>query len=144
MSDNKEPTMGNGKICYIEIPSADVDVSVAFYQNVFGWNIRTRGDGSRSFDDGVGQVSGAWVLNRPPMTNVGLLIYIMVDSVAAAVDKVIANGGLIVQPSASTPLKSPHDSATLLEMSWDSISTRRDLRKSEGRENDVVKKYERE
>jgi len=93
-----EPTMGNGKICYIEIPAVDIDASVAFYQNVFGWNIRTRGDGSRSFDDGVGQVSGTWVLNRPPMTNVGLLIYIMVDSVAATVDKVTANGGRIVQP----------------------------------------------
>jgi len=46
----------------------------------------------------VGQVSGAWVLNRKPMTDVGLLIYIMVDSVAATVDKVTANGGTIVQP----------------------------------------------
>ena len=90
--------MGEGKICYIEIPAQDIDASAAFYKNVFGWSIRTRGDGHLAFDDGVGQVSGAWVLNRKPMTDVGLLIYIMVDSVAATVDKVTANGGTIVQP----------------------------------------------
>ena len=90
--------MGEGKICYIEIPAQDIDASVAFYKKVFSWNIRTRGDGHIAFDDGVGQVSGAWVLNRKPMTDVGLLIYIMVDSVAATVDKVTANGGTIVQP----------------------------------------------
>ena len=32
------------------------------------------------------------------MTDVGLLIYIMVDNVAASVDKVTAHGGRIVQP----------------------------------------------
>ena len=77
-----EPTLGNGKICYIEIPATDINTSANFYKEVFGWNVRTRGDGRLAFDDGVGQVSGAWVLNRKPMTEVGLLIYVMVDSVA--------------------------------------------------------------
>ena len=98
MGDQKTPTMGNGKVCYIEIPATDIKTSASFYQTVFGWNIRTRGNGSVAFDDGVGEVSGAWVLGRPPMTAVGLLIYIMVDSVAETVDKVTANGGRIVQP----------------------------------------------
>jgi len=98
MSETKQPTMGEGKICYIEIPAQDINASAAFYKNVFGWNTRTRGDGHLAFDDGVGQVSGAWVLNRKPMTDVGLLIYIMCDSVAATVEKVTANGGTIVQP----------------------------------------------
>jgi len=43
-------------------------------------------------------VSGTWVLGRKPMTEVGLLIYIMVDSVAAAIEAIKANGGEIVQP----------------------------------------------
>jgi predicted enzyme related to lactoylglutathione lyase len=38
------------------------------------------------------------VLGRPPSANPGLLFYIMVDSVTAAVEAVIANGGEIVQP----------------------------------------------
>jgi predicted enzyme related to lactoylglutathione lyase len=52
------PNFANGKICYIEIPASDIARSSAFYEAVFGWNIRRRGDGSIAFDDGVGQVSG--------------------------------------------------------------------------------------
>lgn len=52
------PTLGNGKICYLEIPASDIDTSVRFYQAVFGWAVRTRDDGSIAFDDGVGEVSG--------------------------------------------------------------------------------------
>jgi len=65
---------------------------------VFGWGIRKRGDGSTAFDDGVGEVSGTWVTGRPPSGQPGLLIYIMVDSVEATIDAVVANGGVIVQP----------------------------------------------
>ena len=97
MSD-KQPTIGNGKICYLEIPAVEVATSANFYKEVFGWNIRKRGDGATAFDDGVGEVSGAWVLNRKPSPEPGLLIYVMVDSVAATIEKVVANGGEIVQP----------------------------------------------
>jgi len=92
------PTYANGKVCYIEIPAVDIARSVAFYQAVFGWSIRTRGDGSTAFDDGVGEVSGAWVTGRPPSGQPGLLIYVMVGSVAATVELVVANGGEVVQP----------------------------------------------
>jgi len=92
------PTSGNGKICYVEIPSIDVARSATFYEAVFGWGIRKRGDGSTAFDDGVGEVSGTWVTGRPPSGQPGLLIYIMVDSVEATIDAVVANGGVIVQP----------------------------------------------
>ena len=92
------PTRGNGKICYIQIPATDIARSAEFYKQVFGWNIRHRADGATAFDDGVGEVSGEWVLGRPPSTQPGLLVYIMVDGVAATVDLIIANGGEIVQP----------------------------------------------
>jgi predicted enzyme related to lactoylglutathione lyase len=58
------PTIGNGKICYIEMPATDIVRSAEFYRRVFGWNIRKRGDGATAFDDGVGEVSGAWVVGR--------------------------------------------------------------------------------
>src|SRR5215469_14541234 len=93
-----QPTMANGKICYLEMPASDIARSAAFYKRVFGWNIRKRGDGSTAFDDTVGQVSGAWVLGRPPAAQPGLLFYVMVDSVAATVEGIVANGGAIVQP----------------------------------------------
>src|SRR5258708_38573391 len=92
------PTFAACKICSIEMPATDIARSSDFYQRVFGWNIRTRGDGSTAFDDTTGQVSGAWVIGRPPATNPGLLVYIMVDSVAATVESILANGGEIVQP----------------------------------------------
>ncbi len=92
------PTFANGKICYIEMPATDIARSSEFYQRVFGWNVRKRDNGSVAFDDTVGQVSGSWVLGRPPSTTPGLMLYIMVDSVAVTVEAVVANGGAIVQP----------------------------------------------
>ena len=93
-----QPTPGNGKICYVEIPANSIQESADFYQKVFHWEIRKRGDGATAFNDAVGQVSGAWVLNRPPSQTPGLFIYIMVDSVADAIESVKANGGEMVQP----------------------------------------------
>jgi predicted enzyme related to lactoylglutathione lyase len=92
------PNYANGKICYIEMPTTDIARSAEFYQRVFGWNVRQRGDGSTAFDDAVGEVSGTWVVGRPPSTSPGLLVYVMVDSVAATIEAVVANGGEIVQP----------------------------------------------
>jgi uncharacterized protein len=92
------PTSTNGKICYLEIPTADITASVAFYQAVFGWKTRRRGDGSTAFDDSVGAVSGSWVSGRSVSPTPGLLLYVMVDSITEAVGKVVAAGGRIVQP----------------------------------------------
>ncbi len=92
------PTLANGKICYLEIPAADIALSADFYRQAFGWQTRRRGDGHIAFDDGVGQVSGTWVLGRPPSMHPGLLVYIMVNSVAATLDAIVAAGGEIVQP----------------------------------------------
>jgi predicted enzyme related to lactoylglutathione lyase len=88
----------NGKICYLEIPTTDIARSVSFYQAVFGWQTRSRGDGATAFDDAVGEVSGAWVTGRPSSPSPGLLLYIMVDSLTATVEAVAAHGGKIVQP----------------------------------------------
>jgi predicted enzyme related to lactoylglutathione lyase len=97
------PTVANGKICYIEFPAKDMQRSAEFYQRVFGWNIRKRGDGATAFDDTTGEVSGSWVVGRPPAATPGLMMYVMVDSVATTIDKVIANGGEIVQPIGGDP-----------------------------------------
>jgi predicted enzyme related to lactoylglutathione lyase len=92
------PTLKNGKVCYIEMPALDIGRSADFYARVFGWQIRRRGNGSTAFDDTTGEVSGTWVVGRPPSSQPGLLFYIMVDSVAATIDAVVAHGGEIVQP----------------------------------------------
>lgn len=92
------PTRTNGKICYLELPAVNVSQSAAFYAKVFGWNIRTRGDGAQAFDDTTGEVSGAFVRGREIATTPGLLFYIMVDSIEATCKAVEAHGGTIVQP----------------------------------------------
>jgi len=95
---NNKPTIGNGKICYLEIPTQDIERSMKFYEAVFGWNTRKRGDGNFAFDDGVGEVSGTWVKGRAPSNAPGILVYIMVDSVAETIEKIEENGCEIVQP----------------------------------------------
>jgi predicted enzyme related to lactoylglutathione lyase len=96
--DPVPPSLANGKICYIELPATDIERSSTFYSKVFGWNVRKRGDGATAFDDTTGEVSGAWVLGRPPMDKVGILFYVMVDSVSSTIDAIVRNGGEIVQP----------------------------------------------
>src|SRR4051812_18412378 len=89
----------NGKICYVELPAVDVGGSAAFYQRGFGWRMRRRGDGATAFDDTTGQVSGAFVTGRPAWAGTpGLLVYVMVDDIEAAVRAVLEAGEEIVQP----------------------------------------------
>jgi predicted enzyme related to lactoylglutathione lyase len=54
------PTLATGKICHLEIPAVDVERSSLFYRDAFGWELRTRADGSIAFDDAVQEVSGSW------------------------------------------------------------------------------------
>ena len=94
----EQPKWRTGKICYIEIPAGNVARSAEFYQQAFGWKMRQRGDGSTSFDDTVGAVSGTFVVDRPPATEPGFGIYIMVADAAATLAAVQAAGGEIVRP----------------------------------------------
>jgi uncharacterized protein len=93
------PTLRTGKLCYLEIPALDVHESATFYERVFDWNIRFRDTDRPSFDDTTGEVSGAWVLDRTPDSNPGILSYVMVADAAAAVETVTAAGGRIVLPA---------------------------------------------
>ena len=88
----------HGKVCYLEIPASNVGQSASFYAKVFGWRMRTRGNGTQAFDDTTGAVSGSFVVGRAASTTPGLLVYIMVDSVEEACRSVEASGGTIVQP----------------------------------------------
>lgn len=92
------PTSKNGKICYLELPAANVERSAAFYSGAFGWQMRKRGDGSQAFDDTTGEVSGAFVTGRSASGAPGMLLYIMVDDIDRACQAVESNGGKIVQP----------------------------------------------
>ncbi len=92
------PNYRTGKICYIEMPAIDISQSAQFYQQVFGWHVRQRDDGSTSFDDTVGGVSGTWVTGRSPAANPGMIVHIMVANAAAIIEAIVAAGGEITQP----------------------------------------------
>ena len=87
-----------GKISYVQIPAADADRSADFYESVFGWNIRRRDGGRIAFDDATGEVSGVWLTDRPPSVQPGLLMYINVEDVQRALEKIVEAGGQIVTP----------------------------------------------
>jgi predicted enzyme related to lactoylglutathione lyase len=92
------PNWRTGKLCYIEIPAADVARSAEFYRQAFGWQLRRRGDGAMAFDDTVGEVSGTFVPGRPSAAEPGFLIYVMVADAQVAMDAVVKAGGQIVRP----------------------------------------------
>ena len=84
------------RLCYLEIPAVDVRQSVAFYENVFGWNIRHRDSTRPSFDDATGNISGAWVTGLVPREP-GLLPSIWVDGIDATLSRITAHGGVIIE-----------------------------------------------
>jgi predicted enzyme related to lactoylglutathione lyase/uncharacterized glyoxalase superfamily protein PhnB len=85
------------RFCYIEVPAVDVRQSAAFYEKVFGWNIRHRETVRPSFDDATGNVGGAWVTGRESSREPGLLPYIWVDSLDAILTQVAIHGGVVIE-----------------------------------------------
>lgn len=97
MENKSEPVNKHGKICYLEIPAIDINISASFYRDVFRWQIRKDNHGFVAFDDTVGGVSGMWVTDKKPMSDIGIVISIMVDDARATVKAIVAHGGKIVQ-----------------------------------------------
>ena len=92
------PTSKHGKICYIELPAAYPERSARFYNEIFGWNIRTRGDGAISFDDSIGEVSGSFDTGKTPVAHPGFIVSIMVDDIRETIAKIETFGCEIVNP----------------------------------------------
>jgi uncharacterized protein len=86
-----------GGISYLRIPAPDAPRTAAFYESVFGWNVRGDPD-EPSFDDATGHVIGHFVPDLQVAGEGGIRPYIYVDSVDATLDKVAAQGGEVVTP----------------------------------------------
>jgi predicted enzyme related to lactoylglutathione lyase len=85
----------HGKICYLEIPAKSAEESADFYTSIFGWKVRTRGDGQLAFDD-TGGVSGTWVKESDRTPDERTRTYIMVDDIADSLKRIDAAGGRIL------------------------------------------------
>ena len=89
--------MPHGKICYLEIPANGAEDSARFYSDIFGWNVRERGDGNLAFDD-AGGVSGTWVKEADRTPDERTRTYIMVDNITESLRQIEAAGGKVVTP----------------------------------------------
>lgn len=89
--------MSHGKICYLEIPAKTAEASAQFFSSIFGWKVRTRGDGELAFDDPAG-VSGTWVKETDRTPDEQTRVYIMVDAIGETLPKIQAAGGRIITP----------------------------------------------
>ncbi|HEX6032006.1 MAG TPA: VOC family protein [Tepidiformaceae bacterium] len=86
----------DGKVSYMQIPAADAVALGTFYEKVFGWEVGGR-PGHVSFRDASGEMIGAFVSNLAPATEPGVLPYIYVQGLDAAVQRIRENGGRVVR-----------------------------------------------
>ncbi len=81
----------HGQVSYLQIPARDVANSAAFYAEVFGWSTEPPGSGFEA----PGLI-GQWVSDREPAPEAGLLPWIQVDNLEAALARVRAAGGEVL------------------------------------------------
>ena len=90
---------GDGRLSYVQIPAVDVHSSATFYEQVFGWQLRGGSDHHFSFSDATGDMIGAWVTELEVSVEPGVLPYIYVHGIDSAIERIIANGGVVVKPA---------------------------------------------
>ncbi|HEY1671491.1 MAG TPA: VOC family protein [Streptosporangiaceae bacterium] len=86
-----------GGVSYLAIPARDVARSAAFYQAVFGWELRGDPD-APSFSDGTGHVIGHWRTDLEPAGEAGVRPYVYVEDLGAALERAAAQGAKVVEP----------------------------------------------
>jgi uncharacterized protein len=83
----------HGQLSYLQMPARDVAVSAGFYAEVFGWETEPPASGFEA----PGLI-GQWVREREPAPEAGLLPWIQVDDLEAALARVRAAGGEVLSP----------------------------------------------
>jgi hypothetical protein len=90
--------VARAEVRYLQLPASDIGASADFYHRALGWTSRARDDGSTAFDDSSGLVSGEWVTDREASGDTGVVVYVWVDHVDAALEQIVAAGGEVVLP----------------------------------------------
>ncbi len=86
----------HGKPSFFQIPSSTPHRSATFYAEVFGWRADLRDGGEARFT-APGDVIGHFMRELEPARTPGVVPYVYVDDVIAAIERVTANGGGVVQ-----------------------------------------------
>ena len=96
VNENGAGLTRHGKLSYIQIPAADPVSLGGFYETVLGWHVEGRPE-HISFRDTSGELIGAFTPERSP-GEPGILPYVYVQGVDAAIARIEANGGQVVRP----------------------------------------------
>lgn len=93
-------------VVHIDIPAQDMEKSLAFYRDAFGWNVDTTYPGYPMFraEGGPGggfvQIGGEGPFEYRPNQ---VLIYLQTDDVDASLREVESNGGSTLLPKTEIP-----------------------------------------
>ncbi|HEY2239354.1 MAG TPA: VOC family protein [Streptosporangiaceae bacterium] len=94
-----------GGVSYLAIPATDVARSAAFYQAVFGWELRGDSD-QPSFSDGTGHVIGHWRTDLDPAGEAGVRPYVYMTDLEAALERAVTQGAqVLAEPYAEGSLR---------------------------------------
>jgi predicted enzyme related to lactoylglutathione lyase len=86
-------TIVHGQVCYLQVPTTDLAASAGFYAAVLGW----RTDSEEAGFEAPG-VIGQFVTDRAAAPDSGVLVWVAVDEVQAALAAATANGGRLLDP----------------------------------------------
>ena len=89
------PLARHGGLSYLHIPTRDAEQSAVFYERVLGWSIERRDGGAVRFATPDGLLIGGFGSDEP---GTGMKAWFYVDGIEAAIERVTANGGRIVEP----------------------------------------------
>lgn len=86
------------KLCHWEIPSTDIESSVRFYGELFGWEFQPWSEDYRLFsvEDGI----GGGLTKVDTMPGPGIRAYVEVDDIDATLARAEELGGKVVEPKA--------------------------------------------
>jgi uncharacterized protein len=90
------PLARHGGLSYLHIAARDPEKSAAFYEHVLGWKIERRGDGFR-FSAGDDLLIGGF--GGDTAAGSSFLPWFYVEGLDAAIERVTASGGQIVDPT---------------------------------------------
>jgi|SRR5579875_3660629 len=88
----------DGGVSYLHIRCRDPSRAADFYEAVFGWRPRRDGD-QPAFSDATGHVIGHFMHGEPAPPDTGVLPFVYVEDLAAALRRVEEHGGSVAQPA---------------------------------------------
>jgi predicted enzyme related to lactoylglutathione lyase len=92
---SENPLARHGGLSYLHIPTRDAEKSAVFYERVLGWAIDRRDNGTVRFATPDGFLIGGFGSDEP---GTGMKAWFYVDGIDAAIERVTASGGKIVEP----------------------------------------------